>query len=104
MKVFLALIFVLLLMFLQPEASGQSTTRTDAFLENLLNQYPEFGKILQNRDSFRVQIIYTQIDRDPRNNPSFKSYYFNVDSTKYFYPASTVKLPVALLALQKINE
>jgi len=27
-----------------------------------------------------------------------------VDSTKYFYPASTVKLPIALLALEKLNQ
>ncbi|MEO6456341.1 MAG: serine hydrolase, partial [Ginsengibacter sp.] len=31
-------------------------------------------------------------------------YYFNADTFKYFYPASTVKLPVALLTLQKLNE
>jgi hypothetical protein len=104
MKVFFLTVFVPVLMFLQFEASGQSSTKTDAFLENILKQQPEFAKILQNRDSFKVQIIYTQIDRDAHNNPSFKNYYFNVDSTKYFYPASTVKLPVALLALQKLNE
>jgi beta-lactamase class A len=104
MKVFFAILFVPVLMFLQFEASGQSTPKTDAFLENLLKQYPEFAKILQNKDSFKLQIIYTQIDRDAHNEPSFKNYYFNLDSTKYFYPASTVKLPVALLALQKLNE
>jgi hypothetical protein len=105
MKVLFRALFVPLLMFLHFGVNGQSPVKTDSFLENLLKQYPEyFGKILQNKDSFKVQIIYTQIDRDAHNNPSFKNYYFNVDSTKYFYPASTVKLPVALLALQKINE
>lgn len=104
MKVLFAAVFVPLLMFLHFGVNGQSSAKTDAFLENLLKQYPEFRKILQNKDSFKIQIIYTQIDRDARNNPSFKNYYFNVDSTKYFYPASTVKLPVALLALQKLNE
>jgi hypothetical protein len=104
MKVFFASVFASLLMFLHFGVNGQSSTKTDIFLENLLKQYPEFGKILQNKDSFKIQIIYTQIDRDANNNPSFKNYYFNVDSTKYFYPASTVKLPVALLALQKLNE
>ncbi len=84
---------------------ASSSAKTDVLLENLLKKYPEyFSKILQKRDSFKVQIIYTQIDRDAHNNPSFKNYYFNVDSLKYFYPASTVKLPTALLSLQKINE
>src|SRR3984957_9735751 len=104
MKVLFAALFVHLLMFLHFGVNGQSSVKTDAFLENLLKQYPEFGKILQNKDSLKIQIIYTQIDRDTHDNPSFKNYYFNVDSTKYFYPASTVKLPVALLALQKLNE
>jgi hypothetical protein len=79
--------------------------KNDKFLEQLMRQYPMyFGKILDYPDSFKVQIIYTQIDRDSNNNPSFSDYYYGVDSTKYFYPASTVKLPVALLSLQKINE
>jgi len=79
--------------------------KKEDFLENLLAQYPQyFNKILIGRDSLKVQIIYTQIDRDASNDPSFTDYYFNVDSSNYFYPASTVKMPVALLALQKLNE
>ena len=51
----------------------------------------------------RVQVIYTQIDRDEANRPSFRSFGYRVDAGEYFYPASTVKLPTALLALEKIN-
>jgi len=70
-----------------------------------MKKYPEyFGNILQNRDSLRVQIIYTQINRSAQNKPSFTNYYFDVNDSDYFYPASTVKMPVALLALQKIHE
>ncbi len=69
-----------------------------------MRQQPEkFDSILMNKDKLEVQIIYTQIERDANNVPSFKSFYFNVDSTRYFYPASTVKLPIALLALEKLN-
>jgi hypothetical protein len=60
--------------------------------------------ILDRRAELEVQIIYTQIDRDANNQPAFRSFYFNGDSSRYFYPASTVKLPLALLALEKINE
>lgn len=75
------------------------------FLEKLMESKPEhFEHILFNRDSLEVQIIYTQIDRNEKNEPSFKSFYFNVDSAHYFYPASTVKLPMCLLALEKINQ
>ena len=51
----------------------------------------------------RLQIIYTQIDRDTDNRPSFRSYTYRVNAGEYFYPASTVKLPTALLALEKLN-
>lgn len=80
-------------------------TKTDSFLVNLLNQYPQyFDSVVKNKTNWNVQIIYTQINRDKNNVPSFTDYFFNVDSAKYFYPASTVKLPIALLALQKLNE
>ena len=76
-----------------------------ARLEQLMGQAPGyFAEVLRHRDSLKLQVIYTQIDRDRDNNPSFRDYYFNVDSLKYFYPASTVKMPVALLALQRLHE
>ncbi len=76
----------------------------ELFLQNLMKRNPaEFDSILLN-DSLEVQIIYTQINRDSINRPNFKSFYYHVDSTNYFYPASTVKLPQVLLALEKINE
>lgn len=79
--------------------------KTDTFLVNLLQSRPEaFGNILLNRDALKVQIIYTQINRQADNTPVFQPYYFNVDSGSYFYPASTVKMPVALMALQRLNE
>ncbi len=78
--------------------------RTSPFLENLLQKYPQyFDSILQNRKARNVQIIYTEVNRDGNNKPGFTDYFFNVDSSKYFYPASTVKLPTALLALQKLH-
>ena len=80
-------------------------SRNDPFLLKLLEAYPQyFDSILENRKAWNVQIIYTQVNRDRNNKPHFKDYYFNVDSTQYFYPASTVKLPAVLLALQKLNE
>ncbi len=79
--------------------------KTSPFLENLLNQFPEyFDSVLKYRKLRNVQIIYTAIDRDENNNPAFTDYFFNIDNSQYFYPASTVKLPTALLALQKLNE
>ena len=79
--------------------------KTDTLLTHLLQRYPEyFDHILHYPDSFRVQIIYTQIDRGANNVPSFKNFYYRVDPSQYFYPASTVKMPTALLALQRVHE
>lgn len=52
--------------------------------------------------SYEVQIRYTHIDR--RNDSVFfTDYNYQVNNKKYFYPASTVKLPIAVLALEKLN-
>ncbi|HLF65342.1 MAG TPA: serine hydrolase [Saprospiraceae bacterium] len=83
----------------------QAQPKTDSLLQELL--YSQSNPILQNvinhKDSFRLQIIYTQINRDKHNKSSFENYYFNTDTNLYFNPASTVKLPLALLALEKLN-
>lgn len=63
-----------------------------------------FADVLKNRDSLRVQVIYTRIDRDKKNRPHFTNYYFNVKNDLYFYPASMVKMPVAFFALEKLNK
>ncbi|GAB4011131.1 hypothetical protein GCM10028808_23830 [Spirosoma migulaei] len=85
--------------------SGFGQARTDAFLTNLLstNRSPIFQEVIKHPETYRLQIIYTQINRDKANKPSFTNYYFHVDSTEYFNPASTVKLPLALLSLEKLN-
>jgi len=82
----------------------KSVQEDERFLENLMKtRLEKFGSILQHKDSLEIQIIYTQINRDENNVPSFKQFRFNVDSLRYFYPASTVKLPLCILALDKIN-
>lgn len=97
---------LLLLLMYGQLSNAQAQPRTDTLLKNLLDREasPALRHILQYPDSFRYQLIYTQIDRDARNRPHFKSYYLEVDSKKYFNPASTVKLPIALLALEKMHE
>ena len=72
--------------------------------ENIGDQYPVLKEILENKEDYQVQIVYTQIDRDENLNPILKDFYFNLNEEKYFYPASTVKLPVAILALEWLEE
>lgn len=74
-------------------------------IQDLLLKSPElFRSVTSRPDLYDVQILYTQIDRDAQNQPSFRSYSYKLDKKRYFYPASTVKLPAVLLALEKLNE
>jgi len=59
---------------------------------------------LRDPAKYDVQVLYNQINRDAQNRPSFRTYRYRVDKNRYFYPASTVKLPGILLALEKLNE
>ena len=63
-----------------------------------------FGTVFERPEHFEIQIIYTQIDRDKDNTPHFKSYAYRLDSTSYYYPASTVKMPASFVALEKLNQ
>ena len=87
-------------MYNNPNAVQADTT----FLPLLLKNNPSyFDDILKNDKDWNVQIIYTQINRDANGIPNLAHHYFNVNAGNYFYPASTVKLPIVLLALQKLN-
>lgn len=78
---------------------------TSPLLKNILDQHPQyFDSLLQHNDKWQIKIIYTQVDRTGGNRPVLKNYYFNIDPRQYFYPASTVKMPASILALQRLNE
>jgi len=95
---------VLALLFLAAITACDERYRWNGSLEDLLrSDDARFGAVMRDPAAHRLQIIYTQIDRDANNEPSFTSFRFRVDSGEYFYPASTVKLPTALVALEKIR-
>jgi Beta-lactamase enzyme family len=75
------------------------------FIEALLQNHPEyFDTLLKQRDEWNIQIVYTRIDRKADNTPVMQDFYYNTAANAYFYPASTVKMPIAFLALQRLNE
>ena len=80
------------------------SSQPQILFEEGLEDYPTLQKVLADTAKYQVQILYTQIDRNEHGNPLFTSHAFNVDDSRYFYPASTVKLPVALLALEWLEE
>lgn len=109
---FLTLIFVLIAIGIteDKEISGstlkgkKAIADTSKFINNLLNSnLGGFDNILKNPAKYEVQIIYTQINRDKSNKPSFKQYSYRLNSNEYFSPASLVKLPTLCATFEKLN-
>jgi len=82
---------------------GCSSFKKNILQETLACDNPKIKKVMSNPEEFELQIIYTQIFRDKNNKVSFKDFTYNLNAVNYFYPASTVKLPIAILALEKLN-
>ncbi|SEA66961.1 Beta-lactamase enzyme family protein [Arachidicoccus rhizosphaerae] len=66
-------------------------------------QDPIFQQIFQSPDKYRLQILYTQINRDKNNRPHFTTYSYHLNPSSYFNPASTVKMPLSFLSLEKLH-
>lgn len=95
---FLALLGVAVLTGCQNEVSIRNPLQTV-----LLSDEPKIKGVMDSLDRYEVQIMYTHIDRI-KDSIIFTDYEFQVDTDAYFYPASTVKFPIAVLALEKLNE
>lgn len=93
------LTFVLIFLFFISCSQDQTP------LQKVLNSdNPLIKKVMKNAAKHEVQIIYSQIHRDSMGKPYFIDHSFKVNDNQYFYPASTVKMPVAFLALEKLKE
>ena len=96
-------LFFCLFLLIGSKAMAQQTDTI--FLKKLMEAKPElFAKILNHPNKNEVQLMYTQVNRDKNNQPSFKNYTYNLNAKRYFYPASTVKLAAVIFALEKVNE
>lgn len=58
--------------------------------------------VMDSLPQYEVQILFTEIDSTD-NGIKFTDHSFQSDKNTYFYPASTVKLPVALLAAEYVS-
>ena len=101
-KYLLFLVFILTL--LNNNFAQSQTSRSLVKILQSGKQDPVLKKVLDDTATYKVQIIYTEITRNNKNLPSFKHHYFNYDPNLYFNPASIVKLPIALLALEKLQD
>ncbi len=77
----------------------------DNKIESLVeDKNPLIETVYENKEKHNLQILYTQIKRDSLGDPFFVEHSYNVEDNVYFYPASTMKLPIVALTLQKLNE
>jgi len=78
---------------------------SENFIKNLMLTRPEyFSEIIDNSEKYRVQIIYTQIDRDSIGFPHLTEYSYRLNDLEYYYTASMIKLPVIAMTLEKLNQ
>ena len=92
----------------QPSGHAAQTTQhasppNSPLLDSLLHAQPGFDTLLRKASELNLQIIYTQIDRDAQNRPTFTRHTWHLDDGRYFNPASLVKLPVCIAALEKLH-
>ena len=60
-------------------------------------------EIIKEKEDYEIQVLLTKIDQY-NSQVDFQEYEYQLDDNKYFYPASTIKLPIVVLTLKKINE
>lgn len=83
--------------------SCQSEIKPDKPLEIALqSENINIKRVMDSLANYPLQIKFSRVERKD-GAVSFKDYDFKVDATRYFYPASTVKFPIAILALSKLN-
>ncbi len=76
---------------------------TNPLAHVLASENIKIKRVIDSLDQYEVQIKFTQINRD-NDSIIFKDYDFQVDDNNYFYPASTVKFPIAVMAMEKLNQ
>lgn len=71
----------------------KSSIRKDKFLKAVSN----------NKKEYEIQVLLTKVDQS-NGELNFRTFEYQLDDDQYFYPASTNKLPIVILALKKIND
>ena len=97
-KLLLCIFSVLLL-----KTCAEDPGTQDPLKQVLLSEDPYIRQVMDKVEEHELQIIYTRIERRA-DSLLFHDYNFQVDKKDYFYPASTVKFPIAVTALEKLNE
>ena len=72
-------------------------------IELVLKSDPYLKEIVKDKEDYEIQVMLTKVNHD-NTKIDFQNYQYQHDENQYFYPASTIKLPIVVLTLKKINE
>ncbi len=100
-ETYLMRFFISLLILLCFCCAKEEPTK-DPLLNILDSKNIKIKRVVDYIDSYELQIRYTEIFRNS-DSIVFKNHDFNINDSVYFYPASSVKLPVSILALEKLH-
>ncbi len=97
------LLFMLLGGFIFAQNST-STLKAPELLQTVLDslavKYPD---VIKSPEKYKLKLVFTQINRN-KTKVALETVSFREDQKEYLYPASIVKLPTALIALEELNE
>ena len=93
----------LIIFFITVSAATAQLNDSPLLKEILKNLKSEFPNILSAPDQYKLQIIYTQVNRNQNNIPLLDTHTYRHKPREYFYPASTIKFPIAVLAMEKLS-
>ncbi len=82
-------------------------SNAQSILKNIIHKNSldiKYKEVFEHPEKYRLQVIYTRVLHDKNNKVILKKYLLEPPTRNYYYPASLVKLPVAALALEKINK
>lgn len=98
--------FLVLTFFITVVISCEHTTVYEDSLEGIIRNSEDslFQSVIKNKDKYELQIIYSPVSTDSLGHLRIDHYSFNRNDSLYFYPASTVKMPTAFLAIEYLNE
>ena len=98
-----SLFYIILLLLVKANSiNAQLPAPFNAILPSIQDSVAK--KVLASPNAYRLQLVYTQIDRDQNGIPRFTNHTLYADTENYFNPASMVKMPLAFLALEKLYE
>ncbi|WP_224484585.1 serine hydrolase [Robertkochia aurantiaca] len=95
--------YALLAAILLLQTGCQERTTQNSLETALETESPVIQEVMQEPEKYELQILLTTVDRKG-DSVILTDHNFGVDDSRYFYPASTVKLPAAILALEKLEE